>query len=199
MIEQNLEKRFDQLLAEQPRPDYDTDAWLNEDETATFDVLVNMRRRQTVMWRWMAAAAVLIVAVVLTYPLLQPQEQSLPKQYRQPRPETIVAVMPKAQPAASAAQPTVPTAKPVARKTLAKAARQEQPQATPIATTTPVDSLAYLVARIEEELNRIGDSCYEANVEKLIRSDERLQRMVNRLILTGILREETAVAITEQQ
>lgn len=199
MIEQNLEKRFDQLLDELPKPDYDTDAWLNEDETATFDVLVHMRRRQTVMWRWMAAAAVLIVAVVLTFPLLNPQEQSVPMQHRRPSPEPVVAVVPKAQPAVSAAQPAMPTAKTVAQQALAKTARSTQLQATPVASTTPVDSLADLVARIEEELNRIGDSCYEANVEKLIRSDERLQRMVNRLILNGILREETAVAITEQQ
>ena len=60
--------------------------------------------------------------------------------------------------------------------------RAEQP-----ATAKPADSLDYYISQLEAKLAYIRDSCYEARIEHLIRVDNRLQRLVNQLILDGII------------
>lgn len=49
------------------------------------------------------------------------------------------------------------------------------------------DSLEYYISRVEAQLSKISDSCYEAQVERLIRADDRLSRLVNRIIMDGII------------
>ena len=56
---------------------------------------------------------------------------------------------------------------------------------------TPADSLAELLAHIEEKMLDIRDSCYLVNVEQQIRGDRRLQHLVNRHLLEGILSDTT--------
>ena len=53
----DTEKKLDQLLAKMPRQQYDTDAWLVEDETSVFDSIVRQRRRKRLIGRWAVAAA----------------------------------------------------------------------------------------------------------------------------------------------
>ena len=54
-------------------------------------------------------------------------------------------------------------------------------------TPSAADSLNYYISKVEQSLTDIRDSCYQANVERLIRADAHLQRLVNQLILDGIL------------
>lgn len=63
-MNKNDEKKLNQLLDEMPKPQYDLDIWLHEDETVTFDRIVSQRRRT--VWLWTAAAAVGLLVVVGT-------------------------------------------------------------------------------------------------------------------------------------
>lgn len=99
-MNEDMEKKLDQLLAEMPKREYDLDAWLAEDETAKFDRIVSEQRassgydagvsvaenghelhsgsaagyKQRPLWRWVAAAAcfLLIIGVGLHYQFKEP-------------------------------------------------------------------------------------------------------------------------------
>ena len=102
-MNEDMEKKLDQLLADMPKRDYDLDAWLAEDETAEFDRIVSKQRP---LWRWVAAAAcfLLIIGVGLHYQFKEPvvtsdvtlgntaryqkQQAPLPKVTSEPTPES---------------------------------------------------------------------------------------------------------------
>ena len=63
-MNKNYEKKLNLLLDEMPKPQYDLDICLHEDETVTFDRIVSQRRRT--VWLWTAAAAVGLLVVVGT-------------------------------------------------------------------------------------------------------------------------------------
>lgn len=99
-MNEDMEKKLDQLLAEMPKREYDLDAWLAEDETAEFDRIVSEQRassgydagvsvaenghelhsgsaagyKQRPLWRWVAAAAcfLLIIGIGLHYQFEEP-------------------------------------------------------------------------------------------------------------------------------
>ena len=101
-MNEDMEKKLDQLLADMPKREYDLDAWLAEDETAEFDRIVSKQRP---LWRWVAAAAcfLLIIGVGLHYQFEKPvvtsdvtlgntarylkQQAPLPKVTAEPTPE----------------------------------------------------------------------------------------------------------------
>jgi len=101
-MNEDMEKKLDQLLAEMPKRKYDLDAWLAEDETAEFDRIVSKQRP---LWRWVAAAAcfLLIIGIGLHYQFEEPvvtsdvtlgntaryqkQQAPLPKVTSEPTPE----------------------------------------------------------------------------------------------------------------
>ena len=67
------EKKLDRLLADMPKPQYDLDGWLEEDEMMAFDRIVSQRRRRKA-WRWLAAAASLVIIIgvgVTMWPLAE--------------------------------------------------------------------------------------------------------------------------------
>lgn len=191
-----MEKKLDQLLERLPSQQYDTDAWLIEDETAEFDRIVSQRRRKVWLWRWSAAAAVAVLLVVagtmvdwkteeVQQPVVHTTEQpsaNQPAIEEQQQPLVAEAELPKTAPAP--AQATTP-------KAIAQLAGR---------TMTPIDSLTDIVARIEQAMQGVRDSCYIANVEKLMRTDDRLQRLVNQLVLEGIMADTTTnTAFTNPQ
>ena len=82
-MNEDMEKKLDQLLAEMPKREYDLDAWLAEDETAEFDRIVSEQRvpssktaesKQRTLWRRVAAAAsiLLIIGVGVHYLFEEP-------------------------------------------------------------------------------------------------------------------------------
>ena len=187
MNQNDMEKKLDQLLADLPKPQYDTDKWLIEDHTAEFDRIVGQRRRKVWMQRWAAAAVVAGFLCLIGITLEQQTKEPLP-----PVAETTVkqkSVEP--QPLDQVEETKLADARPVQTAPV-KAKRMEKPAtAQPsVRQMTPIDSLADIVAHIEESMQGIRDSCYMANVEKLIRTDDRLQRLVNNLIIEGIITEK---------
>ena len=83
-MNKDIDKKLDQLLADMPKPEYDLDAWLAENETAVFDRLQRMntdfssQRMNTDLhgskrkvWRWIAAAACLIIVIGIGVTLKQ--------------------------------------------------------------------------------------------------------------------------------
>ena len=63
-----MEKKLDRLLADMPKREYDLDAWLVEDETASGGCVggadgKTIGNKQRPLWRWVAAAACLLLIV----------------------------------------------------------------------------------------------------------------------------------------
>lgn len=187
MNNNEIEKKLDQLLSNLPKQQYDTDAWLMEDETEAFENIVRQRRRKTWLRRLAAAAAVVGVLFWAGSMLNRQQEEPQPLAVDETRQTPVQAPQPINTQTLAEAMPekkaTPRTKVQKAKETVAnKAAAQRM---------TPIDSLADIVAHIEQSMQGIKDSCYLANVEKLIRADNKLQRLVNELILEGIMTGST--------
>lgn len=193
MKQNDMEKQLDQLLANLPKQQYDTDQWLVEDHTAEFDRIVSQRRRKA--WRWRLAAAAVIIGLLCTVGIMLEKKAEVDptlvaKETKQP---TVTPIQQPEEPVLAAITPT--ETKPTTVKT-----KQAKPVTVSHATMTPIDSLTDIIAHIESSMQGVRDSCYIANVEKLIRVDDRLQRLVNDLILEGMMNTPTAqVALNEPQ
>lgn len=211
------EKLIEKLLKEQTTPEEEhliaqmlhrkgheeTDLWLAEDETATYDRLVAKRhsRRRTVRW---AVAAVLTVFIAAGAIVLWPHDESPAggDTIAVHRTEAKTAVGPEAKPTvAPEANPAV-VPEPAAPVTHAPAVAQQSgatrvksgaTRAKARATHSPkaantTDSLQYYIARLEQELAQVTDSGYTAKAEQIIRADARLQRLVRRIMAGEIER-----------
>lgn len=191
MKQNDMEKQLDQLLANLPKQQYDTDQWLVEDHTAEFDRIVSQRRRKA--WRLAAIAAVAVGLIFMVGVMLEKETEIPQVQIAQQSPATTPVIPP------TPVEPTPPT---LAQATPQKPVKVKQvkPVTVSHATMTPIDSLTDIIAHIESSMQGVRDSCYMANVEKLIRVDDRLQRLVNDLILEGMMNMPTAqVALNEPQ
>lgn len=111
--------------------------------------------------------------------------------------QTDVAIQDTATEQKTIATP-LPTIKPLPVKLIPTPRKVQTAHVESMRSMTPIDSLADIVARLEVEMQGISDSCYLANVEKLIKADDQLQKLVNNLILDGILTDTiTRVAIID--
>ena len=221
-----MDQKLDELLSRLPKNDYDLDAWLVEDETATFERIVRQRRRKRAAW-WLSAAAAVVAGGVFVFapkaplavsevPLTAPEA---PLTTSEDEVVAVAAPLPcrggagggvTISQSASKILLTPPPTPPLQGRGAAARLQDLPKPATALAaksattlaampaialaateSPSPVDSLADLVARIEQGLEDVRDSCYIANMEKLIATDSRLQRLVNRLILDGIIRDTT--------
>lgn len=204
------EKLIEKLLKEQTTPEEEhliaqmlhrkgheeTDLWLAEDETATYDRLVAKRhsRRRTIRW---AVAAVLTVFIAAGATVLWPHDE------RPAGGDTIAAHETKAESAAGqdaktaagqeaktavVPEPTVPVthAPAVAQQSGATRVKARATHSPKAVNTT--DSLQYYIARLEQELAQVTDSSYTAKAEQIIRADARLQRLVRRIMAGEIER-----------
>ncbi len=93
-MNEDMEKKLDQLLADMPKRKYNLDAWLAEDETAEFDRIVHQQRdssdfaagsdgkiignKPRPLRRWIAAAASLIIIIGIGATLWPTKEESQP-------------------------------------------------------------------------------------------------------------------------
>ena len=196
MNNNDIEKKLDQLLSSLPKQQYDTDVWLMEDESEAFENIVRQRRRKTWLRRLTAAAAVIGVLFCAGSMLNRQQEESQPLVAN----ETRQTPVQESQPANTQILAEVISQKKDAPRIKVQKAKETAVQKAAAQRMTPIDSLADIVARIEQSMQGIKDSCYIANVEKLIRADNKLQRLVNGLILEGIVNEHTTqVALNDQQ
>lgn len=209
-MNQDEQEKLNRLLDRLPKSDYPLDQWLAEDETATYDALVAERRRRLTLRRWAAVAAGIVIVIGIGAVLTlnggrgqQPQPVAVATVSGQAPVGRDVTDVRGATNSAAVTDSSTATGSRGAANSLAHANASGPAAATPYAATTPapasagsrrltpIDSLTDIVARIEAGLQGISDSCYQANVEKLIRADARLQHLVNRLVLEGIMADTT--------
>ena len=176
----DVEKKLDQLLESLPKAQYDTEAWLAEDHVAEYDRIVSQHRRKAWL-RWGSVAAVM-VGVAFMIGILPNKESEIAQTV--PMGEAIQHVVTK--PVVQEEKPLLAESEPPKQTpTKKKSQRATAPQPA-VRQMTPIDSLADIVERIELAMQGVRDSCYMANVEKLMHTDDRLQHLVNQLILEGI-------------
>ncbi len=155
-------------MLEKPNLGHYADLWLTEDETETYRDIVRQRKLRKAL-RWATAAAAMAVVAIMLKP---------------------THAMALTKPDGTSADTAIHHADP--RGTGPKSARQYARKPSATADSTPkgtqnADSLDYYLARLEKELDRVGDSVYTAQVEKMIRTDARLQEIINRKLLDYLL------------
>ena len=133
--------------------------------------------------KWVGAVAVASVVLLLTFHYINNKEVTKVEQ-----PIVVIKAEqkgsePKAiekEPIQMAKEEKAFVAKTTMVNKLAKASVSESKNPTAVPAT---DSLDYYIDKIERELAQVDESLYIERMNKVIRADERLQRMVNSYIL----------------
>ena len=200
--------------------DHSGEAWLYEDETGIYTRIVARRRRtRVVRWLSAAAvAAVLVVFAHSIAPYGQRQTaRPLQAGTAAGRPETegggrcrqvggSLNVGGTPMKPAKNAHKDIDGAQALTTRTSGnagverkayvpmkpakKAGTAELASADAAAAQGQTDSLEYFLAGLEKELERIGDSVYTAHIEDMIRTDDRLQRIINRNLMKKLFKPE---------
>ena len=55
--------------------------------------------------------------------------------------------------------------------------------------TSTTDSLQYYIASLEKELENVNESTYTAKAEEVLRADARLQRLVQRIMMGELTKD----------
>lgn len=178
--------------------DKQIDTWLAEDETDEYERIVSSHRRKRVaLWLSMAAMVALLVGMGWWWiPTMQETESSqlVVKKMDSPKPHPIVT---KETPQIHKQEPinVIPTKKgslyraknheclPKTEVTLNETKANDQPELN-------VDSLEYYIARLEKNLDEVGDSVYMECAEQVIRADIHLQRLVRKIYMNEIDQQE---------
>lgn len=168
------------LIAQMLQQEEDMDSWLTEDETAEYDRIVGQRKAKRRFLRW-AVAAVLVLMVVAGAFVLWPREQISEDMVA--KKESVSS--PQKTEVEDTAEITPLIAKPVSTPKKANN-RVRQP-----ATANTQDSLEYYIARLEKELDEITDSInYTAKAEQIIRADARLQKLIQRIMIGELTKDD---------
>lgn len=56
---------------------------------------------------------------------------------------------------------------------------------------TATDSMTMLIERMERDLDNLSDSVYLAHVEQIIRTDERFQKLIGKILINNMNRQNT--------
>ncbi|MBQ5377273.1 MAG: hypothetical protein IIU48_02010 [Prevotella sp.] len=178
--------------------DKQIDTWLAEDETDEYERIVSSHRRKRVaLWLSMAAMVTLLVGLGWWWiPTKQETESSqlVVKKMDSPKPYLIVT---KETPQIQKQEPinVIPTEKgslyraknheclPKTEVTLNETKANDHPGVN-------VDSLEYYIARLEKNLDEVGDSVYMECAEQVIRADIHLQRLVRKIYMNEIDQQE---------
>jgi hypothetical protein len=146
------------------------------------------REGRTKTLRWMATAACLLIIIGVGMALL-PKEEPAKNQPIVVKKAEQKGSEPKAiekEPIQMAKEEKAVVAKTTMINKRSKASVSESKTSTTVATT---DSLDYYIDKIERELAQVDESLYIERMNKVIRADERLQRMVNSYILHTLDKE----------
>lgn len=208
--EQSAEAMILLSMLEMPKAEPATCDLSDIDNSEEYDRIVNRRKRLAIVRRWAVAAC--IAAIVFLGGLLpgddgtteQPQgkpqqmakaEQKVAQPVVEKKAEPVQQVV-KEQPKAVAV-----AAKPVRPKQKTQQPIVAEPEETIVPMTTQevkerliaesgdvsyADSLEYYVDRVERELESVSDSLYLVRVQKVIAADEKLQKIVNRIIFESM-------------
>ena len=178
--------------------DKQIDRWLAEDETDEYERIVSSHRRKRVaLWLSMAAMVTLLVGMGGWWISTKQETESsqlVVKKMDSPKPHPIVT---KETPQIHKQEPinVIPTKKgslyraknheclPKTEVTLNETKANDQPELN-------VDSLEYYIARLEKNLDEVGDSVYMECAEQVIRADVHLQRLVRKIYMNEIDQQE---------
>ena len=163
-------------IAQMLQQEEDMESWLTEDETAEYDRIVSQRSTKLRILRWAIAAAIAILLVAGAV-ILWPQQTSEPQ-------VAITKITPASNSNEVKEQPLLPqkeVQQPALEKVKAKSVKRRQ------ASTT--DSLQYYIARLEKELENVNESTYTAKAEEVLRADVRLQRLVQRIMIGELAKD----------
>lgn len=146
------------------------------------------REGRTKTLRWMATAACLLIIIGVGMALL-PKEEPAKNQpivvkkteSQRSEPKTI-----EKEPVQMVKEEKAVVARTTMVNKRPKASVSESKTST---TATTTDSLDYYIDKIERELAQVDESLYIERMNKVIRADERLQRMVNSYILHTLDKE----------
>ena len=149
------------------------------------------REGRTRLLRWIASAACLLIIIGVGMTLLPKEEPAITqpvvvKKTEKPLPQPLPnrEGRTKSLPSRGRLEGAVAKAKAVSQRPTQTTATHNTP--TTVATT---DSLDYYIDKIERELAQVDESLYIERMNKVIRADERLQRMVNSYILHTLDKE----------
>lgn len=178
--------------------DKQIDTWLAEDETDEYERIVSSHRRKRVaLWLSMAAMVALLVGMGWWWISTKQETESsqlVVKKMDSPKPHPIVT---KETPQIQKQEPinVIPTEKgslyraknheclPKTEVTLNETKTNDQVEVN-------VDSLEYYIARLEKNLDEVGDSVYMECAEQVIRADVHLQRLVRKIYMNEIDQQE---------
>ena len=147
------------------------------------------RTKSLPYWGRLVAAAACLLIIIGVGLTLQPKEEPANTQpvvvkkteSQRSEPKTI-----EKEPVQMAKEEKAVVAKTTMVNKRPKASVSESKTSTTAATT---DSLDYYIDKIERELAQVDESLYIERMNKVIRADERLQRMVNSYILHTLDKE----------
>ena len=166
------------LIAQELRQEEDIERWLIEDETAVYDHIVAKRQAKRRFLRWAIAATVAIV-LAIGAAVLWPKQEA----------KSLVATNNAIHNTQSipAAQDTVLVAQqpPVPKQKRNHTIKHQQVSK----QVSTIDSLQYYIARLEHELENVADSTYTAKAEQVICADARLQRLVQRIMIGELTKD----------
>ena len=178
--------------------DKQINTWLAEDETDEYERIVSSHRRKRVaLWLSMAAMVTLLVGMGWWWISTKQETESsqlVVKKMDSPKPYLIVT---KETPQIHKQEPinVIPTKKgslyraknheclPKTEVTLNETKTNDHPGVN-------VDSLEYYIARLEKNLDEVGDSVYMECAEQVIRADVHLQRLVRKIYMNEIDQQE---------
>lgn len=178
--------------------DKQIDRWLAEDETDEYERIVSShRKRRVTLWLSIAAMVTLLIGVGWwLIPMKQESDstQLVVKKMDSPKPHPIVAKE------TSPKQKQEPINEiPTQKSSLYRVKNHERLPKTEIVMNETkaneqhevnVDSLEYYIARLEKNLDEVGDSVYMECAEQVIRADVHLQRLVRKIYMNEIEQQE---------
>lgn len=165
------------LIAQRLQEEENMEQWLIEDETEEYDRIVSQRSAKRSYIRWAVAAcfALLITAGAL---ILWPKEQ-VSDIAEQKAKELTEPVVRDVAPPVAITTPSEPSAN--SKRTQKRVRRQTR--------VNTSDSLQYYIARLEKELENVNESTYNAKAEEVLRADARLQRLVQRIMMGELTKD----------
>lgn len=167
------------LIAQELRQKEDIERWLIEDETALYDSIIAKRQAKHRYLRWTIAATIAIV-LAIGAAVLWPKQEAI----------SLVATtnaIQKPQPIPTA-QDTVLVAQqfPIPKQKRSHTIKHQQVSK----QVSTIDSLQYYIVRLEHELENVSDSTYTAKAEQVIRADARLQKLVQRIMIGELTKDD---------
>lgn len=144
---------------------------------------IECQKRPRHTWR-MALTALAAAASIALFMILSMQPEAMPEATLSHTVQKLGAkdTLTKEMLTEAVSQPTAPLGRAVSPS---RADCQSEPVGLPVRSSRtekePTDSLDYYIAQMEAELAGVRDSCYLAQVERMVLADEALSQLMNEI------------------